>query len=80
MKLEKLLPFNGARRFGADVVDDSIDPMHFINDTVGEFPQEFVGQVSPVGGHAVSAGDGADGHHVFVGAGITHNAYSFYWK
>ena len=43
MKGEKLLPFNGAGGFGADIINHPIDPMHFVDDAVGEFPQEFVG-------------------------------------
>ena len=75
----ELLPFNGSWGFGADVIDHSVDSMHFVDDAVGEFTQEFVWQVGPVGCHAVGTGDGADGHHVFVGAGIAHDTYSFYW-
>ena len=75
---KKLFPFDGAGGFGADIVDDPVDSMDLVDDAVGEFSQEFVGQVGPVGGHAVGAGDGADSHHVLVSAGITHNTYSFY--
>ena len=73
-------PFNSAGGFGTDVVDHPVDSLHLIDDAVWEFSQEFVRQVSPVGGHTVGAGDGADGYNVFVGAGITHDPHGFYRK
>lgn len=75
-----LLPLNGAWRFGADVIDHPVDPMYFVDDAVGEFSKKFVGQVSPVSSHAVGTGNGADGHYIFVGAGIAHDPYCFYRK
>ena len=34
---KKLFPFDGAGGFGADVIDDSVDPMNLVDDAVGEF-------------------------------------------
>ena len=40
--------------------------------------EHLVGQVAPVGGHEVFGLDGADGHHVFVGAGVAHHAHALH--
>ncbi len=34
-----LLPFDGARRFGTDVITDTIDAAHFINDPIRDRSQ-----------------------------------------
>ncbi len=75
---EKLLPLNGAGGLGAYVVDDTIDALNLIDDAVGESAQEIVGEVSPVGGHPVSTGDGTDANDVFIGARIAHDTDRFY--
>lgn len=36
------LPFDGARRFGADVIDDAVDAAHLGNQTCGKPPQHVV--------------------------------------
>ena len=46
-------------------------------DAVAHAIEDVVGHAVPVGGHAVGAGDGADGGDVFVGAFVTHDADGF---
>ena len=38
----QLFPFDGRRRFGADVVDHAVYAFHFIDDIAGDARQEFV--------------------------------------
>ena len=34
--IDPLFPFNGARRFGADIVNHAVDTMDFVDDSVGK--------------------------------------------
>ena len=38
-----LFPFDGAGGFGADVVDDAVDGLDFVDDAVGDAGEEIVG-------------------------------------
>ena len=35
-KWKKLFPFDGARRFGTDIVNYAVDTMDFVDDSVGK--------------------------------------------
>ena len=72
--IDPLFPFNGAGGFGADVVDYTVDSVDFVDDAIGKGAEQFIGQMRPVGCHAVDTGDGTNGDYVFVGARISHNA------
>jgi hypothetical protein len=43
MRLRRsLLPFNGSRRLGRDVVDDAVYAAHFVEYAVGDLANEFI--------------------------------------
>ena len=39
-----------------------------------------MGELGPVGGHGVFAGDRPNGNDVFIGAAVTHDPHTFYGK
>ncbi len=49
----RLFPLDSRRRFRADVVNNAVDALHFVDDVVRDFCKEVVGQSSPVGCHAI---------------------------
>src|SRR5262245_40878303 len=63
-----LFPLDGGRRLRADVVDDPVDALDFVDDARRDAGQQVVRQARPVGGHPVAALDGADRDGVLVGA------------
>ena len=75
-----LLPLDGCGRFGGDVVDYAVDPLDLVDDVVRHVGQELVGQVHPVGRHAVRGGHGAQGHAALVGALVAHHADALHRK
>ena len=54
-----LFPLDCCRRFGGDVVDNAVDAANFVDDLIGGLGKEFVGEMHPVGGHAVGGDYGA---------------------
>src|SRR6185437_13781094 len=68
-----LLPFDGRGGFGADVVHHAVDAAHLVDDAVGDGGQQVIGEVGPVGRHAVLGMDGAQGAGKAVGAEVTHD-------
>lgn len=54
-----LLPLNRGRGFAGDIVDDAVDAANFVDDAVGDFRQQGVGKLRPVGGHEILGLDGA---------------------
>lgn len=52
----RLLPLDRRRWFTRNVVNNPVQPAHFVDDAVRDAAEQFVRQVSPVGGHEV-AGD-----------------------
>ena len=52
-EFEHLFPFNGARRLGGDVIDDSVHSGHFVADTAAHFVQHFPGEAEIISRHAV---------------------------
>ena len=71
---QDLFPLDGGGRLGGDIVDDAVNAFDFIDDPAGNAVQDFVGQLVPVGGHAVETLNGAHGDDVFVGPVVAHNA------
>src|SRR6478672_11342317 len=69
-----LLPLDGARRLGGDVVDHTIDAAHLVDDAPRRVAEKVVGEIVVVGGHAVGRGDGAKRAYIVVGARIAHDA------
>ncbi len=48
-----LFPLDCGWGFGGDVVDYAVDAADFVDYLVADFCEEFVGEVYPVGGHAI---------------------------
>ena len=71
---EALLPLDRCGRFRADIVDDAVDSFHAVDDVVGHFREEIVGQMDPVGRHAVRRSDGAQRDATLVGPLVAHHA------
>ena len=55
-----LLPLDGARRLGGDVVDDTVDPVDTIDDTCTDLFQKIVREVCERRRHPVSTLDRTD--------------------
>lgn len=73
-----LFPFDGGGWFGADVVDYAVDASDLVDDVVGDFSEEVVGEVYPVGCHSVGGRYGAERNSVLVGALIAHDTNRLY--
>ncbi len=67
-------PLNRCWRLARNIIDDAIDVRHLIDDPTGDFLQHFPVDACEVGGHAVDAGDGANGDGVIIRAPIPHDA------
>lgn len=68
-----LFPLNRCRRFARDVIDDTVDARHFIDDAAGDDIKDMVGDMGPVTCHAVGAVDGAQSDGVGIGSEVTHD-------
>ena len=73
MLIRKLFPLNRCRRFARDVIDDTVDARHFIDDAAGDDIKDMVGDMGPVTCHAVGAVDGAQSDGVGIGSEVTHD-------
>lgn len=70
-----LFPLDGGGGLGGDIVDDTIDALHLVDDAGGDLVQHIVGDAGPVGSHEVAGGDGAERQGVIVGAAVAHDAH-----
>ena len=68
-----LLPLDRRGGFTADIKDHTIDAADFIDDSIGYFAEQFMGQVCPVGGHEVLGLNCTLGNDVFIGTSIAHD-------
>ena len=48
LSLFLLFPLNRCRRFARDVIDDTVDARHFIDDAAGNDIKDMVGDMGPV--------------------------------
>ena len=74
----RLFPLNRGGRFAAHVVHHAVDAFDFVDDAVGHFAQERVGQLGPVRGHEVAGNHSAQGDDVVVSAAVAHHADGFH--
>ena len=56
-RAKRSFPFDGARRLGAYVIDDTVHAVDLVDDVSGDMLEKIPGQPRPVGGHPVGAGD-----------------------
>lgn len=77
---KRLFPFDGCRGFGADVVNHTVDAFDSVDDVVGDFGEELVGEMAPVGGHTVDGFDGAERDDALIGAFVAHHTDGLNWK
>lgn len=70
-----LFPLNGCRRFGADIIYDTVYTFDAIDDIVRHASHEIIGEVCPVGCHSVNGFYCAQGDNAFIGSFVTHDAY-----
>ena len=71
-----LLPLNGTRWFGTDVVNYAVDTFDLVDNPTGNDFQYVIGYAVPVGSHKVGCLYRTDGNDVFVAPFIPHNPYS----
>src|SRR3990172_2381904 len=74
-----LFPFDRTWGFRANVIDDSVHAFDFIYDSIGDMSQNVVGDIRPVGGHAVPARHRAQRNDVVISSFVAHDANSLYW-
>src|SRR5205814_3238712 len=70
------LPFDSRRWLGCDVVNDAVDSLHFIHNSIRDDGHQIIRKTHPVGRHSVGAVHGADRERVLVRANIAHHAYA----
>ena len=58
LKLNALLPLDGCRWFGGDVVHYPVDPFDLVDDVVADLGEKSR-EMEPVGGHGVGGDNGA---------------------
>src|SRR5579863_4115745 len=68
------LPFNGAGRLRANVVNHAGHTAHFIDDAGRNAFQDFSGEADPVGGHGVIGFHDAYGDREAIGTIVAHDA------
>ena len=68
--VSSVIPTRWWRGAGGDIVDDTIDALHLVDDAGGDLVQHIVGDTGPVGSHEVAGGDGAERQGVIVGAAV----------
>lgn len=73
----KLFPLNRSRRLAGDVVGDTVDAAHLVDDAVAGAGQQVIRQARPIGGHEIVRRDRAQGNDLLVGAVIAHHAHTF---
>src|SRR6266511_1726493 len=73
-KPKALLPLDGRRRLGRDVIDHPVDTFDFVDDARRDPREQVVWQASPVGGHTVARKNGPYGDGFLVGTPISHDA------
>ena len=73
-----LFPLDCGWWFGGDVVDYAVDAAHFVDDLVADVGEELVGEMYPVGGHAIGGDHGAECDAAFVCAFVAHYAYALH--
>src|SRR5687768_901445 len=78
--LLSLFPFDCCGRLRAYIVNDPVHPFHFVDDVIADPRKKFVGQVAPVGCHAIGAAHCAQRHRVLVSAFVSHYANAVYGK
>src|SRR5438876_11473670 len=71
-------PLNRSRWLRSDIEDHAVDAFDFVHDAVGNFLKHIVGELRPVGGHAIFRMHGADGAGVSVSALVAHHAHGHY--
>src|ERR1043165_963904 len=70
------LPFDRRGRFGADVINHSVDATNFRNDTPRYPRQQIMWETSPISGHAVNTRHRTYCYDSFVRPFVAHYAHS----
>ena len=65
-----LLPLNRPRRFGSDVIQDTVDSRYLVADAVGAPCKHLGRETEPVGRHGVLAGHGTQRADLAISAVI----------
>ncbi len=50
-------PLDRAGRFGTDIINDPVDPLHLVDNSIGKMLQNFIGQPDPIRCHTILAPD-----------------------
>ena len=69
-----LLPLYRSGRLAGRVVDHPVDAADFIDDAVGDPPEEFHVEVKEISRHAVRRRNGAEGTDEIVSTGVAQDA------
>src|SRR5665213_1390791 len=69
-----LFPFDGGRRFAADVVYHPVDAAHFVDDAAADARQHRPGDVGPIRSHGVRAGHATHRAGELISALVAHDA------
>jgi hypothetical protein len=73
-------PFDGARRFRGDIINNAVDAAHLVDDPGRGAAEEFVREGKGVGSHAVGRRHRAQRAGVIIAARIAHDADAADWQ
>ena len=68
-----LFPLDCCRRLAGNVINDSVDPTHFVNDSAADDIQNLIRDSCPISSHEVSGGDTTQCKSIIIGAAIPHD-------
>ncbi|EIT87961.1 cytosine deaminase [Parascardovia denticolens IPLA 20019] len=70
-----LFPFDGRRRLGGHIQDDSVDTSALIGDPGGNGSKHIVGDARPISGHGILGRNRSQDHGIAISTLVTLNAY-----
>lgn len=71
-----LLPFDGRRWFGGNVIAYPVHSLNLIDDLIAYLSQEFIRKMSPIGCHGIGTGNSTQSHRILIRTLIAHHAYA----
>jgi hypothetical protein len=80
MEFINFIPTRWWLGLAADVVYHPVDPLHVVNDLVGDICEKGIRQMRPVRHHVIHRSHRPQGHGKLIGPLISHDPYTLYRK
>ena len=71
----QLFPLHRGRGLACDVIDNAVDPFHFIYDPHRDLIQDLIGDPGPVGSHKIIGRDCPERQRVVIRPSVPHDAH-----